>query len=181
MFESKAISGTRMLLAGLLASSIFLAVAGAQTDRSAGKQAAAVTAAPAPPTATTAGTPYHYLPNRIPRRAGMYYESVWGVESLGVKLVESGEIVRFTYHVVDADKAKPLNNKKSEPVLIDPQTGVQLVVPTLDKVGQLRQSSTPEAGKSYWMGFSNKGRLVKRGDRVDVVIGQFKAQGLVVE
>jgi hypothetical protein len=58
---------------------------------------------------------------------------------------------------------------------------VQLVVPTLDKVGQLRQSSTPEAGKSYWMGFSNKGRLVKRGDRVDVVIGQFKAQGLVVE
>jgi len=111
----------------------------------------------------------------------MYYESVWGVESLGVKLVESGEIIRFTYYVVDADKAKPLNNKKFEPVLIDPQAGVKLVVPTLDKVGQLRQSSPPEAGRSYWMAFSNKGRLVNRGDRVDVVIGQFKAVGLVVE
>jgi hypothetical protein len=98
-----------------------------------------------------------------------------------VKLVESGEIVRFTYHVIDAEKAKPLNDKKAEPSLIDPQAGVSLVVPSLEKVGQLRQSSTPVAGKSYWMAFSNKGRLVKRGDRVNVVIGQFKAEGLIVE
>jgi hypothetical protein len=31
------------------------------------------------------------------------------------------------------------------------------------------------------MAFSNKGRLVKRGDRVNVVIGQFRAEGLVVD
>jgi hypothetical protein len=37
----------------------------------------------------------------------------------------------------------------------------ELVVPSLEKLGQLRQSSTPEAGKSYWMAFSNKGRAVK--------------------
>jgi hypothetical protein len=54
------------------------------------------------------------------------------------------------------------------------------VVPSLEKVGQLRQSATPEAGKVYWMAFSNKGRLVKRGDRVNVVIGTFRAGGLVV-
>jgi hypothetical protein len=111
----------------------------------------------------------------------MYYGVVWGVDSLGVKLVESGEIIRFTYRVLDADKAKALNDKKVEPSLIDPQAGVKLVVPSLEKVGQLRQSSTPEAGKSYWMAFSNQGRLVKRGDRVNVVIGQFRADGLVVE
>jgi hypothetical protein len=45
----------------------------------------------------------------------------------------------------------------------------------------LRQSVAPEAGKSYWMAFSNKGRLVKRGDRVNVVIGPFRAEGLVVD
>ena len=39
----------------------------------------------------------------------------------------------------------------------------------------------PVAGKSYWMAFSNKGRLVKRGDRVTVVIGPFRADGLVVD
>jgi hypothetical protein len=51
----------------------------------------------------------------------------------------------------------------------------------MEQIGQLRQSADPEEGKSYWMAFSNKGRLVKRGDRVDVVIGQFRADGLVVD
>ena len=128
-----------------------------------------------------ASTPIHYQPNRFAGRAGTYYRVVWGVDSLSVKLVESGELIRFTYHVLDADKATPLNDKKFNPSLIDPQAGVKLVVPSLEKVGQLRQSSTPEAGKSYWMAFSNKGRMVKRGDRVDIVIGQFHAEGLVVD
>jgi hypothetical protein len=41
--------------------------------------------------------------------------------------------------------------------------------------------STPVEGKSYWMAFSNSGRLVRRGDRVNIVIGQFHADNLVVE
>jgi hypothetical protein len=95
--------------------------------------------------------------------------------------VESGELIRFAWHVLDADKATPLNDKKVEPILLAPDALVKLVIPSLEKVGQLRQTSTPEAGKSYWMAFSNPGRTVKRGDRVDVVIGRFKAEGLVVE
>jgi hypothetical protein len=51
----------------------------------------------------------------------------------------------------------------------------------LEKVGQLRQSSTPIEGKVYWMAFSNKGGRVKRGDHVNVVIGNFHAEGLVVD
>jgi hypothetical protein len=103
------------------------------------------------------------------------------VDSLKVKLVESGEIIRFTWRVLDEDKAKALSNKAAEPSLVDPQAGVSLVVPTMENIGMLRQSSPPEAGKSYWMAFSNKGRLVKRGDRVNVVIGQFRADGLAVD
>jgi hypothetical protein len=111
----------------------------------------------------------------------LYYDFVWGVDSLSVKWTESGEVIRFSYRVLDAERAKPLNDKRAEPSLIDPQAGVKLVVPSLEKVGQLRQSSTPIAGKSYWMAFSNKGRPVKRGDHVDVVIGKFRAEGLVVD
>lgn len=65
--------------------------------------------------------------------------------------------------------------------MIDPQAGVKLVVPALEQVGILRQTGTPEAGKVYWMAFSNKGRKVKRGDHVIVQIGQFRADGLVVD
>ncbi len=154
-----------MLLGGVLASSILASTVGPQT----------ATQAPAAQTAR------RYKPNRFAGRAGKYYELVWGVDSLAVKWTESGEVIRFTYRVLDADKAKTLNDKKVEPALIDPQAGVKLVVPSMEKVGQLRQSSTPQAGKSYWMAFSNKGRLVKRGDRVNVVIGQFRADGLVVD
>jgi hypothetical protein len=125
--------------------------------------------------------PSKYHPDRFAGRAGEYYRLVWGVDSLAVKWTESGEIIRFTYRALDPGKAKPLNDKKSEPSLIDPRAGVSLVVPSLEQVGQLRQSADPEEGKSYWMAFSNKGRLVKRGDRVSVVIGQFRADGLVVD
>jgi hypothetical protein len=157
-----------ILLVGILASGILVLRVGAQSSAPAGQ----------PP---VAAAPSRYQPNRFAGRAGEYYRLVWGVDSLGVKLVESGEVIRFTYRVLDANKAKVLNDKKYEPSLIDPQAGIKLVVPSLEKVGQLRQSGTPEAGKSYWMAFSNKGRLVKRGDRVNVVIGQFHADGLVVD
>ncbi len=123
----------------------------------------------------------HYKPDRFAGRAGKFYELNWGVDSLSVKLVESGELVRFSYRVLDPDKARVLNDKQSEASLIDPKAGVRLVVPTMEKIGQLRQSSPPEAGRSYWMTFSNKGRHVARGDRVDVVIGTFKANFLVVD
>ena len=62
-----------------------------------------------------------------------------------------------------------------------PEHGVQLVIPSLEKVGKLRQTNAPEPGRSYWMAFSNPRRVVKRGDRVNIVIGQFHADGLIVE
>ena len=114
-------------------------------------------------------------------RAHMYYQGFWGVDSLTVKYTESGEMIRFSYRVVDPGKAAALNDKTAEPSLIDPQAGVKLVIPEMEKVGKLRQSSTPIAGKSYWMAFSNSGRRVRPGDRVDVEIGHFRAAGLVVE
>src|SRR5215469_11196050 len=129
----------------------------------------------------TASAKLKFHPDRFAGRAGEYYRLIWGVESLSVKWTESGEVIRFSYRVLDAEKAKTLNDKKNEPSLIDPAAGVKLVVPSLEKVGQLRQSAPPEAGKAYWMAFSNKGRHVKRGDRVDVVIGKFRAEGLVVD
>lgn len=123
----------------------------------------------------------HYHPDRFAGRAGSYYRLVWGVDSPAVKWAESGEVIRFTYRVLDADRAKSLNDGKNEPSLIDPRAGVQLVVPAMENVGQLRQTSAPENGKSYWILFSNKGRTVKRGDHVNVVIGAFHADGLVVD
>jgi hypothetical protein len=134
----------------------------------------------APPKAASA-VASRYRPDRFAGRAGRYYELIWGVDSLGVKWAESGEVIRFTYRVLDPAKAGVLNSPGVEPSLIDPHAGVSLVVPAFENVGKLRQVSAPETGRSYWMAFSNKGRLVKRGDRVNVVVGPFHADGLVVD
>jgi hypothetical protein len=138
-------------------------------------------AAPSPQAPATA--PSRYRPNRVARRAELQYGLLWGVDSLSVKWTESGEVIRFAYRVFDSNKAQTLNDKKAEPSLIDPEAGVKLSVPSLEQVGMLRQTSSgqPEAGKVYWMAFSNKGRPVKRGDRVNIVIGKFHANGLIVE
>jgi hypothetical protein len=153
-----------LLLAGVLASGICISQAGAQS--AAGQPAARARDA---------------QPDYSPRRAKLYYQGAWGVDSFRVKYTESGEIIRFSYRVVDPERAGALNDKKAEPTLIDPRAGVSLVVPEMSNVGKMRQSSTPKEGMTYWMAFSNTGRLVKRGDRVDVVIGRFRATGLEVE
>jgi hypothetical protein len=137
-------------------------------------------ATPVTPAPKTRTVPQRYRMNQQAASAQQYYSMIWGVDSLSVKSGESGEIIRFTYRIVDTKKARMLNDKKNEPSLIDPGSGVKLVVPSLEKVGQLRQSSTPEEGKVYWMGFSNKGGYVKPGHRVNIVIGQFRADGLIV-
>ena len=164
---------TKVLLSAVLGTVVALGSAHPQAVQQNAKPAAAASAKPAT------------LPARFHRTAQAesarrFYAAIWGVDSLSVKSAESGEMIRFTYRVLDPEKAKVLNEKQNEPFLIDPKAGVKLVVPEMDKVGKLRQSSTPIAGKVYWMAFSNKGEYVKPGDRVNVVIGQFRVEGLVV-
>jgi hypothetical protein len=128
-----------------------------------------------------ASVPTHYKPNHAPKKAGEYFEMIWGVEGLNVRAVESGALIRFSYRILDPEKAKILNDKKIDAFLDAPSEGVRLSIPSLEKVGQLRQGTTEEAGRSYWMAFSNPRRNVKRGDHVNIVIGDFHADGLVVE
>ena len=150
-----------------IAMTIVTAIAGAATSNS--------TAPPEP------GAQSSHLPDRFAGQAGRYFRVVWGIDSLEVKTAESGQIIRFSWRVLDPSLAQALNDKRAEPALVDQSAGVSLVVPSMEQIGQLRQTAPPEAGKSYWMAFSNKGRLVKPGHRVDVVIGGFRAAGLVVD
>jgi hypothetical protein len=158
------------LLVGILACGTFTLPLSAQSS-----------VAPTGKPAAVDSAPRRYRPDRFAGRASKYYALVWGVDSLKVRAVESGELIRFSYEVLDPQKAGVFNDRKIEPALIAPDAHAKLVIPSLENVGALRQSNKPEAGKSYWMAFSNPRRTVKRGDRVNVVIGSFHADGLVVE
>ena len=170
--------GPAMLLAGILAGGIFVSLVRAQ---SATPAQAVAPAKPSSPAARPAPVWQGSQLNRLSQRAEMYYEGVWGVGELHVKSAESGQLIRFNYRVLDPGKAVALNDKKVEPALFDAQARAKLSVPQMEKVGKLRQSSTPKAGMTYWMAFSNPTLAVKRGHRVDVVIGSFRATNLFVE
>jgi hypothetical protein len=152
----------------------------AQASNSTAQPPAPTPPAPAPAHHPAKHSSYFHTASVNPH-ARDYYELVWGINMLKVKSVESGQMIRFSYQVMNGTKATVLNDKKATPYLFDDRARVRLVVPQMEKVGQLRQSSTPEAGRSYWMVFSNKGKVVKPGDSVSIVIGTFHANGLFVE
>lgn len=162
------------LLVGLLVSGILLS---------------SVSLAAAPPPASTAATPVTpatpAAPKDFPRsvlsrKAVEYYRRRWGIGDIVVRLVASNSLVRFSYRVLDAEKAKVLNDRNLHPYLVDEQRSLALRIPEAENVGQLRQASAPENGREYWMTFANKSHQVKAGDHVTVIIGGFRAEGLVV-
>jgi hypothetical protein len=117
----------------------------------------------------------------MPASARNYYAAVLGVDELATQLAESGQLVRFSYRIVDTRLAGPLLDKLSSPSLLDERAHAVLSVPTMEKVGPLRQSGAAQAGKTYWVLFSNRGNVVRDGDRVTVVIGSLRIDGLIVQ
>ncbi|MGD8926941.1 MAG: hypothetical protein PVG20_08810 [Thioalkalispiraceae bacterium] len=120
-------------------------------------------------------------PNHVHHpRENTFMKRQWGVEVLFVRETSAGYMLEFRYKVLDADKAKPLFERQSKPILTHAKSGAKLIVPTPAKTGALRNSNTPHAGTTYWMFFANPGKLVKPGDQVSIDIGDFRADGLVV-
>jgi hypothetical protein len=111
----------------------------------------------------------------------MMYRALWGIDELKLEPIASGSLIRFSYRVLDPQKAQVLNDKKNKPYLLVEKSEAKLEVHTAERVGQLRQVSEPEAGREYWMAFGNSRHLVQPGDRVGIVIGTFHANGLYVE
>ncbi len=143
------------------------------------------TAPPAAPAAASApakphkASPYHT--QHLAEKAKQIYASIWGIEDPRVSSTSAGNLIRFSYRVIDSAKASALTDKKLTPYLYGQTSHALLSIPVMEKIGPLRQSMPPVAGQDYWMVFSNKGHPVKPGDRVDVAIGSFRADGLLVE
>jgi hypothetical protein len=105
----------------------------------------------------------------------------WGVEVTSIRMTANDHMIDYRYRVLDADKAADLFKRQIKPFLIHEESGRVLAVPETAKLGPLRNSNIPQEGKIYWMFFGNAGNLVKAGDKVTVVIGEFRVEDLIVE
>ena len=108
-------------------------------------------------------------------------EEQWGLKIVAVRMIANGFMLDLRYKVINSEKASPLLDRKIKPYLIDQATGTKLYVPDT-KVGPLKQRiQSPDAEKTYFILFGNPGGLVKQGSQVTLVMGDFKAENLVVE
>jgi hypothetical protein len=165
---------TSLLIACLLGCCTVAATALAQAPPNDASRPAAAKAPAARTAASRGGIPRSQVGDK-------WYARRYGVDHLQVRSTASGNSLEFRYRVLDVEKAKVLSDKRVVPSLVDVQTGNRLAVPTMEKIGTLRQTPTPELGREYWMVFSNPGKMVKPGQRVDIVIGTFRVSGLMVE
>ena len=119
-------------------------------------------------------------PHRHPREK-TYMKRTWGVEVVYVRQTSAGYMLEFRYKVLDAEKAKPLFDRQTKPVLTHAESGAKFIVPTPAKTGALRNSNPPLVDHTYWMFFANPAKFVKPGDLVTIEIGDFVAENIVVE
>jgi hypothetical protein len=136
--------------------------------------------AKADPSASIAGNTACVATNIITAAAAKELESKWGVQISALRISAAGNVIDFRYRVTDADKASALGNPKSRAELRDRATGKSLHVPNT-KVGQMRSTGQRlAAGRTYTALFTNPGKVVKPGNKVDIVIGDFSAKDLTV-
>ena len=108
-------------------------------------------------------------------------EREWGVKVVAIRLTAKGAFVNFRYRVTDPEKALSLLDRNAKPYIIDEATGAKSAVPEAPNVGYLKGRGTPKADREYFMFFGTLNGLIKKGSRVTVVVGNFRAENLVVE
>lgn len=106
----------------------------------------------------------------------------WGIEIVRLKLTAAGHILDLRYRVIDPVKSFPVFDSKIKPVLVDEQSGRDLSVYTAPRIGGMRQKSRkPEAGRVYFILFSNPSSLLKEGSKVTLKIQDMKVEHIRVE
>jgi hypothetical protein len=175
-----------IVLTGLLASGMFVSQALSQGDQksqtvSPATKTASISAEPASTETSSTAQEAAAKAHNWHVRESTRYRRDWGVDIIGARHISSGEMIEFRYRVLDANKAKALNDKRSTAYMIDQATGTKLVVPQMEKVGLLRTTAPPQQNRVYWMVFANVGNVVKRGGVVNVNIGSFHADGLIAQ
>ncbi len=118
---------------------------------------------------------------KIHPRERTFMKRQWGIEILFVRVTSAGYMLEFRYKVIDAEKAAPLFERRTKPMLTHVDSGAQFIVPTPAKTGALRNSNPPLADHAYWMFFANPAKYVQKGDLVTITIGDFVARNIVVE
>ena len=128
-------------------------------------------------------TPKVVIPSPVDPEQAKKLADEWGVELISLNLTSAGFMMDFRFRVLDADKALSLFDHRIKPYVVAERSSIKLPVPMAAKVGAMRPTNRGKnikADKNYYMIFANPDRHVKSGEKVTVIIGDFKVEHLTV-
>jgi hypothetical protein len=100
-----------------------------------------------------------------------------GVRVVRVAVTGGGGLLDLRFQVVDPDLAVAVHDADTPPALVDERTGGAITALLMGHAhhGRLK------AGVTYYLVFENPGNLVRRGDRVSVVLGDARVAHVLVQ
>lgn len=107
----------------------------------------------------------------------------WGIELLSLRLSAAGYMIDFRFRVLDVEKANTFFDHRIKPHLVVEKSNAKLPIPMAAKVGAFRATNRGKnikPNKIYYMVFGNPDAHVKPGEKVTMVIGDFREDHLTV-
>ena len=134
------------------------------------------------PTAAVETSPPPVAVTAVQAPAGGKPPLDWGMEVVGLYPAVGGRVLDLRYKILDPVKAALLPNEPGGIYLIDEATGATTKLPNSPKTGSIPQNPQKlEAGRTYSFSFPNQGGRFKSGNKVTLVIGNFRAENLSVQ
>lgn len=124
-------------------------------------------------------------PARLPAAAQpASVEETYGIRVEGLRLTAAGSMLDFRYRVLDTQKAAPILDGRTKPLLFDEARGAKLGVPDTPVLGRIRQTARNHkilTDRSYFIMFGNPGKALQSGDKVTLLLGQVRITDLTVQ
>ncbi len=128
-------------------------------------------------------TPKVSAPSPIDPEQNKQIQEEWGVEIISLNLTAAGYMMDFRFRVHDVEKSKIFFDSRIKPYLHVEKSNAKLPVPMAAKVGAFRATNRGKnikPNKIYYIVFGNPDAHVKSGEKVTLVVGDFKAEHLTV-
>ena len=123
------------------------------------------------------------LPPMVDEEQAKQIAEKWGVELISLNLSAANYMIDFRFRVLDEKKAAVFFDHRIKPYLHVEKSNAKLPVPMAAKVGAFRATNRGKnikPNKIYYMVFGNPDAHVKSGEKVTMIIGDFKQEHLTV-
>jgi hypothetical protein len=105
------------------------------------------------------------------------FEEATGVQLVRIAVTAGGGMLDLRYRVLDPDKAIVVHDKQKPPTIIDESSGKSTSRPWMPH----HSNKDLKSARTYYELIVNPGGIIRRGDRVTLVVGETRLAHVIVQ